>query len=193
MPPESDVHDISGQDAKRSSDKITGGFAALVRVLHGAEQRGDLAALRRMDPEHPYEPPFQRMLVRVAPQTRLERAKRIALVAKILALPPSGEALNDGTRSFGRAMAEAGISEARVQVLMTARGGALDDAVLRLARRLVRTGSLPFFEIGRLVLGGEAEVEDTRYRIAHDYWTGRAERDGAGAAPIPSETGDIEE
>ncbi|KQT88479.1 hypothetical protein ASG48_03465 [Aurantimonas sp. Leaf443] len=179
------------QDApERASDGITRRLAAAIRVLHKVEQRGDLAALRRMDPAQPLAPAFQRLLVRIAPKAGLERAKRIALLAKILALPAGAAALENGRRPLGLALAEEKIAERRVQMLMTARGEALDDAILRLARRLARRGSLPFVEIGQLLLGGEDEVEDTRYRIARAYWTSRAASEDV--AP-PSKTGETEE
>lgn len=189
MPPEPDRHEPAEATPERTTDSIAGGFAARIRNLHEAEQRGDLAALRRMDPAQPFAPAFQRMLVQVAPRSGLDRARRMALLAKILALPPSGEALADGRRALGTALFEVGATERRVQVLMNARGEALDDAILRLSRRIARSGALPFFDLGRLILGGEREVETTRYRIARDYWTGRATRDDA----IPTATGDTAE
>lgn len=151
-------------------------LANAVRSLHRREARGELASLRRMDEAAAIEPAFQRILVRVAHDASLDNprlhddARRLALMTKILALGMSIEVLADGYRNLGDAMAAADVSERRVQGLMTARGPALDDLVLRLSRRLVRAGTLPFLDIGRLLLGSADMVEKTRFRIAKGYW-----------------------
>ena len=63
-------------------------------------------------------------------------------------------------------------------MLMTARGNALDDLLLRTARRLVREGLLPYQDIGRLILGGPKTVEDIRFRTARAYWARHAQATG---------------
>jgi len=151
-------------------------LANAVRSLHRQEARGELADLRRMDAEQAIEPAFQRILARVAPHAsfrstrRHDDAGRLALVTRILALGTSPDVLADGHRNLGEAMAAQGIKERRVQVLMTARGTTFDDLLLRLSRQLVRGGSLPFLDLGRLVLGSADSVERTRFRIAQGYW-----------------------
>jgi hypothetical protein len=147
-----------------------------IRSLHHQEARGELAGLRRMDTDRAVEPAFQRILVRVVPNAsfrsirRNDDAGRLALVTKILALGTDPDVLADGHRNLGEVMAAQGIKERRVQVLMTARGPALDDLLLRLSRQLVRGGSLPFLDLGRLVLGSAESIEKTRFRIAQGYW-----------------------
>lgn len=145
-------------------------LANAVRALHHQESRGDLAALRRMDTRLVAEPAFHRILARTAPDAARGRAQRIALLTRILALATRPDMLRDGGRRLGEALHVADVSEARVQMLMTARGAALDDLLLRTARRLVRDGLLPYQDIGKLILGGPRTVEDTRFRIAKAYW-----------------------
>ena len=187
MPPDTEPAGASTPraDAAAAGDRLARliqGLAMAVRRLHRQERRGELAALRRMDPEHPVVQPFQRILLHVAPDASLDRARRIALFVKILALPMSDDVLKSGRRVLGMAMESADVSERRVQTLMTARGEALDDHVLRLARRLAREGDLPFEEIGRLILGDERVIEDTRFEIARAYWAGRTRREDAAAS-----------
>lgn len=152
-------------------------FANAIRALHRQEQRGDLAALRRMDAGRATEPAFQRILARAAPNASRERAQRLALFTRILAVATSPDVLGAGRRNLGEALDTAGVSEARVQMLMTARGEALDDLLLRTARRLVRDRLLPFEDFGRLILGSPDEVERTRFRIAKAYWAAAARRE----------------
>jgi hypothetical protein len=143
-----------------------------VLSLHHQEARGDLAALRRMDVEQPIEPAFQRILVKVWPEAGIGKARRLALFVKVLALAMSADLLKGPRQRLGEVMADPliDVKERRVQMLMTARGPALDDAVLRLARRLVQAGRLPFHDLGRLLLGSEEAVERTRFDIAKAYW-----------------------
>ncbi|MBX3569851.1 MAG: hypothetical protein KF914_17435 [Rhizobiaceae bacterium] len=170
-------------------------LANAVRSLHRREARGELASLRRMDEAAAIEPAFQTILVRVAPNASLgdrhpyDDARRLALVTKILALGMSIEVLGKGYRNLGEAMAAADVSERRVQGLMTARGPALDDLVLRLSRRLVRAGTLPFLDIGRLLLGSADMVERTRFQIAKGYWGSRRDNDDGDASTDQTSTG----
>lgn len=170
---------------ERSLFSLITALANAVRALHHQERRGDLASLRRMDADEPVPPAFQRILVRAAPDADLNHARRIALFVKILSLPMGGDALAADRRRLGEAMADDGISEKRVQMLMTARGPALDDLLLRTARRLARAGVLPFQEIGELILGDPTIRERTRFAVAKAYWAGRARRDDAGTAAPP--------
>lgn len=158
-------------------------LATAIRHLHNRGARGELAALRRLEEARAVEPALHRMLAGCAPGYRADAGSRhddlgrLALMARVLALGMSIDVLGRGHHDLGRAMAEADISERRVQMLMEARGPALDDLVLRLSRRLVRQGTLPYLDIGRLILGPEGMVEDTRRRIARGYWRSRVEKE----------------
>lgn len=162
---------------------LIGALANAVRALHHQERRGDLASLRRMDCAAPVVPAFQRILVRTAPDADLDRARRIALFVKILSLPTSIDPFAGGRRRLGEVLATEGIGEARVQMLMTARGPALDDLLLRMARRLVQAGTLPFEDIGRLILGDGPTIERVRFSVAKAYWTRRAPDAPATSSP----------
>lgn len=195
MPPDAalqseNARDIATESSPEPSDPVkkrVDDLANAVRSLHRREARGELAGLRRMDERAAIEPALQRILVRVAPEAypgnarRYDDAFRLALFTKILALGMSIEVLADGYRNLGEAMAAADVSERRVQGLMTARGPTLDDLVLRLSRRLVRAGTLPYLDIGRLLLGTDESIEMNRFRIARGYWANRRDESGPDA------------
>jgi CRISPR system Cascade subunit CasB len=155
-------------------------FAAAVHALEKAERRGDLASLRRLDVDAPDAPAFFRMVVKLVPNASVVELSRYAQFLQILALKPA--ALSAG--SFGAAMAEAKVSEGRVQKLLSARRPAISEQVRLIARRLANAGKLPYRQIGDLLL---VEDEDSEYadavrlRIARDYWRAldRAEVGGA--------------
>ena len=80
-------------------------LANAVRALHHQENRGDLAALRRMKTESPTEPAFHRILAGTALNASFEHARRLALLTKILALATSLETLRNGGQNLGRGAA----------------------------------------------------------------------------------------
>lgn len=186
LEPESEPSAVAakGVAAKPENDDPTrtlvDALANAIRSLHLKEARGDLASLRRMDADEAIEPAFQRILVRVAPdascqsERRDKDAQRLALMVKILALGMDREKLSDGYRNLGEMMAIVGVSERRVQGLMTAQGPTLDDLIVRLSRRLLRDGALPFLDIGRLILGSPVSVQNTRFKIAKGFWGTRS-------------------
>lgn len=173
MPPESSV----AANPPHGSDLVEP-LANGVRALEAADRRGDLAELRRMDPDRPDAPAFFRILVRHHPNADPDLARRCARVVRILALRP--EALAPG--SLGQAMAEHGVSEARVQKLLSARGGALASQIALIARRLAGEGALPYRALSRLLLlhDDDEAAESIRLEIARDYFR---TLDRAGAAP----------
>lgn len=158
-------------------------LATAIRHLHNRGARGELAALRRMDEVRAVEPALHKLLADAAPDAefgarfRRDDIIRLALMTKVLAFGMSIETLGRGHYDLGRTMDEAKISERRVQTLMNARGPAFDDLILRLSRRLVRHGVLPYLDIGRLVLGQDEMVERTRRRIAKGFWGVRVEKE----------------
>lgn len=164
-----------------STDPTTGldqeitALASAVRQLHHRQQRGELAELRRMNPGQVLmSAAFQRLLAGLYPGRLDEnRARRLAVLTRILALPMSEDVLKEGGRILGETLARVGISENRVQRLLLARDEAFDDQLLLLARRLVNAGALPFREMGRLILGSPGTVERTRYDIARGYWVAK--------------------
>lgn len=138
-----------------------------VRALVEAERRGDLAELRRLDPDCPGAPVFFRILARVAPDAGPETMRRYAHYLRILALNP--EALS-GDR-LGVVMAEANVSESRVQRLLTARGDAMGDQLRLIARRLANAGNVPWRGFAYLLLSGDDDrLERSRMIVARDFW-----------------------
>jgi hypothetical protein len=171
----------SGETYEAALDDMAGEF----RRLTNAKARGELAALRRLDPEHPSEGAFFRLLARAvpdhllgrsngeagAPGSRLDMIQRWALVAAIMAQRP--DALHRGR--LGQSLKAIGYSEQRLDMLLTARGFTFRDLARRAARRLARSdGGVPHRELGRLVLLDsrdeyDAEAEELRIRIAMDF------------------------
>jgi CRISPR system Cascade subunit CasB len=145
------------------------GFAlyAEVRRLMEAERRGDLAELRRLDPDQPSAPAFFRIVARVAPEAGVETMRRYAHFLRVLALKP--EALSDDR--LGATMAGAGLSESRVQRLLTARGETMRDQLRLIARRLANSGNLPWRGFADLLLTmDDKQAENKRLIVARDYW-----------------------
>lgn len=164
--------------------KVLGGMAREISLLERIEARGDLAALRRIDPAHPNEPALFRIIARASPEelaAQLERIRRYAAIAKIMAMKP--DELRRG--GLGKALHAAGFSEHRLLAVLNARGATLNDLVRRTARRLVvapEVVALPYMELATLVLldgigSYEPTTERIRLRIAADYQ--RAEYESA--------------
>jgi len=132
-------------------------------VLVKAEARSELAALKRLDPDHPDKSAFFRLLTDCvprhflgsgsvpigAPGSEMDMVGRFAAIVAIMAMRP------DGLRPWGlgRAMADAGVSDLRLSMFLTARGSLFRDLARRLARRLARDAdALPYLDLGRLLL-----------------------------------------
>lgn len=138
-----------------------------IRALVEAERRGDLAELRRLDPDHPGAPVFFRIVTRVAPEAAPQTMRRYAHYLRILALNP--EALS-GDR-LGDAMAASGVSESRVQRMLTARDDAMRDQLRLIARRLANAGNIPWRGFAQLLLTSDDEkIEKSRMVVARDFW-----------------------
>lgn len=138
-----------------------------VRSLLEAERRGDLAELRRLDPDCPAAPVFFRIIARVAPDAGPESMRRYAHYLRILALDP-GALTGD---RLGAVMAGAGVSESRVQRLLTARGDAMRDQLRLVARRLAAAGNVPWRGFAHLLLTAEGDkLERSRMTVARDFW-----------------------
>lgn len=161
-----------------------GSTVAKAAAMLGSEgfPRGDLAAIRRLDPDHPSAPAFWRLLVRAVPEERRrgrDNERRWALIIHGMALmvPHHHEAT-----PVGRALFMAGYSEARLGRLLDARGAQFGALVPRLCRQMAHKAQ-PFDwrELGRLILAAErdeARAEDIRLAIARAYYSaeGAAEK-----------------
>lgn len=170
--------------------KALSALASAVRRLDAAEATGELASLRRMNPESPECMAFIRLSV-MKPVDDLighmaadiggpEALRRLAAIAQMMAFRP------DGLRPWGlgRDLDRIGFTGHRLGTLLTAREVALRDNVRRLARRLARDAdALAFEELGKLLVLSdwrEDAAEDTRLKIAREV--ARAEREAQRAA-----------
>lgn len=162
--------------ASRNGGEVARILDWLARGIDRLDERGatgDLAALRRLDPDQPSAGAFFRLMA-LAPDNPLggpgDRFRRWGLVAWMLAQTPARR----GDRALGAALAEAGFSEMRMNRLLAARG----DGFRAQARRMVRflaqkAGAVPYRELGELILcegDRETRAERLRMKIARDYW-----------------------
>ena len=158
------------------------------------------APLRRMAPERWSErlPEVLPVLVRAGlPVEGLspDETRRWALLVHVVAVLAGTEgapAHADGRRA-GAALHAAGLSEARLARLLSARGSSLLEQVARLARLLAARGAAPLDlrPFARLVIAdGSCEpdaarrIEDARLDIARSYY---AALDRAAGAPEPKD------
>lgn len=157
--------------------------------------RGDLAALRRMDPNAPGGTPvLLRLLARHAPE-RLERGtdelRRWALVLHGMALMAPDH--HRGQLRVGRSLFGSGrnplYAESRLARLLGARGPALRAQIPRLVRQLkAKDQALDWRELAKLILTegrDESRAEEAREWIARAYYQAEAK-----TASQTSETGE---
>ena len=166
--PDVPVADQPGQPKAPRGNDLIEDFANQIRILARRERRGDLASLRRLDPEAPAAAAFFSIVVKVAPESGPDSMRRYARLLQMLALNP--EALKPGR--LGTGLAAAGVSEGRVLKLLAARGPALARQLHLIARRLATAGALPYRQLAELVLEPDdgPRAEDLRLKIARDYW-----------------------
>lgn len=156
---------------------------------------GDRAALRRVDPDAPM-PAYAascRLLVRCGQSLEGADLDRWVFVLHTLALATSIERpAHDREIGFGRALAEAGVSEHRFVRLLTAHGRALRDQIPRAARLLRAKGQQADFRAVWRLLAPDAvadgDGERIRADIARDYYIARARNDAK--ADHEGETGE---
>lgn len=173
MPPETTVQDA---DTDMSATAILERLAKGIQLLARRRATGDLAMLRRLDPDMPEGGAFFRVLAgaTLGRPPAIDSLPRWALAAWAFAHGPERLELRG---SLGRALAEAKVSEARVNRLLAARGGAFRYQMQRMVRILTHAGQrLPVLDVGLLVLmdgRDEKAAEQQRRRIARDYWYAR--------------------
>lgn len=143
---------------------------------------GDRAALRRLylTRSHRADGIVQGLLYRAGLPAMLDPAafapwRMLAHVAALLS-GTAGEHPHAPGRRLGRALHAAGLSENRFLRLTAARGPALEDQIVRAARRLAQAGSAPVDLWPVLLLAGrdQAKAENARLQIAQDYFAAQA-------------------
>ena len=187
----SDVHEQSGRPQSWGdiAVRLTGSIAQLAE-----HHRGDLAELRRMDPDEPDVAVFWRLLARYDILNSGETVEsKWALILHGIALmtPTTGgdgdaRTAHDGYKPVGRALflggesqrAQAFYSESRLNRLLTARGPMLRTLLSRMFRMLAASGvSFNWREMSQYILNdgcNEDAAEKGRRRIARAYY--QAER-----------------
>lgn len=158
--------------------------------------RGDLAELRRMDPDEPDAAVVWRLLARYDLLGSPQVENKWALILHGMALMTStgtgdgtGRSAHDGAMPVGRAIFSGGDSQrrsayysgSRLNRLLTARGPILRTLLARMFRMLAAAGQ-PFNwrEMAAFILNqgnDEEAAEQGRRRIAREYY--RAERQSA--------------
>lgn len=179
-------------DPDLTTSRSNGSIIATLAGELGREgfPRGDLAALRRLDPDHANAPAFWRLLIR-APEDRRHgdgAERRWALIVHGIALMVPNH--HDARTPVGRALFAARYSEQRLGRLLDARGAQFRALVPRLCRQLAHAHKpqpLDWRELGRLILAEgchEEEAERVRLNIARTYYgaEGAAEKARADAA-----------
>ena len=147
-------------------------IAQELRSLVKANARGELSALRRIDPDHPSKGALFRILARAdLAEMGIDSLKRWAAATHIMAQRP--DVLKPG--DLGKSLAAIRISSSRIDMLLNARGDTLRDLVRRTARRLARSEeALPYRELCQLVLmDGQPDkdnaADELRIKIAQSY------------------------
>ena len=186
-----------GQSPRRSRGDIAVGFAG--QITHAEFRRGDLADLRRMDPDEPDAAVFWRLLARQDLLGDPAVESRWALILHGIALmtpTSSGDGVartaHNGNIPVGWALFLGGevrrakglYSETRFNRLLTARGPMLRTLLARMFRMLA-AANVPFNwrEMAQFILnegGDEEAAEQARRRMARAYY--QAERRSAQAS-----------
>ena len=181
-----------GQEARLSYGEIAFRMAGDVAALVN-QDRGGLAALRRMNPDAPEATVFWRLLAKhnQLGKERTELESKWALILHgIAVMTPTqrGEGLqfaHNGNVSVGKALFEgdgerggnAFYSESRLSRLLNARGAMLRTLLARTFRMLAAKGvTFDWREMARFILNSgydETSAEQSRRRIASEYYRAR--------------------
>jgi CRISPR system Cascade subunit CasB len=166
---------------RQAARKAVGALAHA--LTHGHVSPGDIADLRRLEPDDPSSPAFWKTLGSVvaahvelpAGGPALDRAER--QWAMILNAAAHLRGLHNPGRSLGAALAAAGFSELRFVRLLRASGDGLPVAVRTTARYLAAKGEpADVGDLAELVISdGHSWSEQVRRRIARTYYHSTSE------------------
>jgi CRISPR system Cascade subunit CasB len=138
---------------------------------------GESAALKRLTPRLPPSLIFYRFAFRHFPEGwEARQAEWMAVVSGLALMCP---APHRPDRPAGRALAEAGYSEARLERLLAAEEVDLRTLVLRAARFLAaKAESVNWVDLARLLLTKDkGKLENVRFQFARDYYTHLKEKE----------------
>lgn len=138
---------------------------------------GDRAALRRLDPDSEAPLAFYRFAFRHLPEHWASSKREwMTLCAGIALMQPHAHQPNLPT---GRALADAGYSEARLERLLAASGTVLDTLVLRAARLLAaKGGATNWTDFARLLLTDAADKREAiRMQFARHFYQALQNKD----------------
>ena len=172
---------------------------------YAEHRRGDLAELRRLDPDEPGAAAFWRLMGQhdlLSSGPVVERKWGLILHGIALMTPTGGggdnpQTAHDGYTPVGRALflggeaqrAQAFYSESRLNRLLTAREGMLRTLLARMFRMLASSGvSFNWREMAQFILNegyDEDASEQSRRRIARDYY--QAERRSSQQSEVQGE------
>lgn len=166
---------MSNLDTQTLSASVKQITARVTATKKEGLDRGDLAALRRLDPNRVNAPVFWRLLARHAEQEldHIDRhPERVSRWAAGLRAAVELEGLHDSQRSLGRALAEAGYADQRFERLLRADEPGLWDELRSAARYLGVKGQRANAEqlIRLAVEVDTAQAERLRRVLAADYY-----------------------
>lgn len=138
---------------------------------------GERAALKRLTPRLPPSLTFYRFAFRHFPEGwEAQQAEWLAVISGLALMCP---APHRPDRPAGRALAEAGYSEARLERLLAAEGEYLHTLILRAARFLAaKAESVNWVDLARLLLTKDkGKLEKVRFKFARDYYSYSKEKE----------------
>jgi len=164
------AHNAHDDDLSSTVHSIAGYLAR--GEYEGGISTGDLAELRRINPDEPYTPALWRILLNFVPHDDTiseERERRWAIL--LMAMATCAD-LHDPSTDFGTALAEAGWSELRFVRLMEARDDNLDKQLRRVAQYLAsKSQQANWADAAWLLFVQEGDhATATRQRIARSYY-----------------------
>lgn len=174
---------------EQSSASMSWGEVAVRIANHIASEgfgRGDLAALRRMDPESPDAAAFWRLTARYDVLRGVESERRwglilhgIALMSKTAGDDAMGRSAHVRGLPVGRALFDGGdsnrttafYSESRFNRLLTARGPMLRTLLARMFRMMAAADArFDWYQMAQFILSDGERAERIRRTIARDYY-----------------------
>jgi CRISPR system Cascade subunit CasB len=138
---------------------------------------GERAALKRLTPRLPPPLTFYRFAFRHLPEGwEAQQAEWMAVITGLALMCPGPHRPD---RPTGRALAEAGYSEARLERLLAAEGEDLHTLTLRAARFLAaKAESVNWVDLARLLLTKDkGKLEKVRFKFARDYYSHLKEKE----------------